>query len=809
MSRPKIPLAPRIANTESDLPLLNTFIQETANAIGSLADASGQQRRATRSAIPQRPDAKSPNTVPLINFYLAGQEYSPGNWAQTMYWDDQRRTMLIDNFVFAPPSETNWGGVQFWIKTPTQTVPATGIAPPEQFHESEDGRWYRETIQIGLESVPSIPETWTFIAASANPDGVIVKDASGVPLGPRVNLQTLPRADTVLGLSASIQQYFSESGDQVFRFVVSWSNPPVPRYKSVRIVVRGLRPGDDIILGETKEGDTSFTSAEYPIPDTPATVTIYAVSIFGDETTLPIANSPSIQVTVARTTGPTGREYAEFVTLGPNAVEVLGYTTNADGQRVLNLRFNWTNPSDIRYGGVVVVADWFDGQRYEVAITGAQSNTITWATERFPPTSSQNVTFWFVSMDRNMRRNTLVTTGGVNGTPNRIVSLPAPGQVNITGVSSFFVQTSRRDRADGTRILVLDAAFTPPSDPRWGSVNIKTSEDGGFTWRTRVSTNRSPVSFELSDPRTSSSITLTVGAFSVDVNGRENTVPDATTSVFYGGQFLLDLTMVDLNTTSTYSGQPQFGRDLSNRFKINTVHGDLIVQGTVASRHLVTTGIDVGNSSFGSQMPARIHVYNPSGQLIGFIGTDVFGNQGGWFRTLRIGGTDYNSAPFQVDASGNLRIVFSAAGSQVDINQTSATGPFVVTGGGSRAWIANKPPYGTGYYADAGSPSTPPYAYLSITPPYSANLIIEGSSNHIIRALSNIANVHFSVEIIDLSRILQIDIDRGSTSWLTLNNMGIRVDGSFQGQTVTINYLKPDSSTGTLSFRRGVLVSYS
>jgi hypothetical protein len=857
--KPKIPLAPRIADAERDLPLLNTFIRETASAIGSLAEDAGQQRRATKSAVPQRPDAKSPNTVPLIEFYLAGHEYSPGNWAQEMYWDDQRRTMLIDNFVFAPPSvrvatgrgvltererrrelaRANWGGVQFWIKTPTQVVPATGIATLEQFHDSPDGLWYRETIQIGLESVPATPETWTFIAASADLDGVIVKDASGVPLGPRVNLQTLPRADTVLGLSASIQQYFAESGDQVFRFVVSWSNPPVPRYKAVRIVVSGFRSGGDIILGETKEGDTSFTSAEYPIPDQQITVTIYAVSIFGDGTTLPLASSPSIQVTIGRTTGPTGREYAEFVTLGAKAVEVLGYTTNADGQRVLNLRFNWTNPPDIRYGGVVILADWFDGQRYEVAVNGAGATTVTWATTRFPPTSSQNVTFWFVSMDRNMRRNTLVTTGGVNATPNRTVSLPAPGTANITGVSFFDVQASRRDRADGTRILVLDVSFVPPSDPRWGSVNIKTSEDGGITWRTRVSTNRSPVSFEISDPRFV--VALTVGAFSVDVNGRENTTPDATTTVFYGGQFLLDLTMVNLNTTAEYAGQAQFGRDLFNKFKINWVHGDLVVQGTIASKHLVTSGIDVGNSTSGAQMPARINVYNPSGQIIGFIGTDASGNQGGWFKTLRVGGTSYSSAPFQVDLNGNLKIDFTNTASgdnrQVIVSQSDTDAPFKVRNTGSGRAVAIDASLGTGLgtvgvrAGDITSQSGMSTINLHAPVPYVGNFAKTGvfAYGHSTSRFAhfwatsdpfNSGNVGSQSGIVvahtNVTRRFEVLIDDWTTqnSWYTnylrLTNLDIQLsDGTttWTGVTQDVSFLKPDNSTGTLQFRKGILVN--
>jgi hypothetical protein len=39
--------------------------------------------------------------------------------------------------------------------------------------------------------------------------------------------------------------------------------------------------------------------------------------------------------------------------------------------------------------------------------------------------------------------------------------------------------------------------------------------------------------------------------------------------------------------------------------------------------------------------------------------------------------------------------------------------------------------------------------------------------------------------------------------------MDLVVDDTFTGQTVTIGYTKSDNTTGTLTFRRGVLTSYT
>jgi hypothetical protein len=67
---------------------------------------------------------------------------------------------------------------------------------------------------------------------------------------------------------------------------------------------------------------------------------------------------------------------------------------------------------------------------------------------------------------------------------------------------------------------------------------------------------------------------------------------------------------------------------------------------------LDATEISVGG---GGSKPGKFGVYNASGSQIGFIGVES-GNEGGWFKTLSVGGTSYSTGIVRADGSGNVTI---------------------------------------------------------------------------------------------------------------------------------------------------------
>jgi len=806
--RPKTPSVPRLRDPEANLSRLNTFMQEVAQAIGDAAPPKPASPRA--SAVPVPPDATSSRAVPLIPYYRAGHEMSDGTWATEMYWDDRRERMLVDNFVLAPDKRENWGGVQFWIKTPTATVPATGLAPIEQFHDESGGKKsFRETIAIEPQFIPATPETWQFIAASADAEGNIVKDSTGVPRGPRVALVTLPKADHVQSPQVSVQIRIDEAGDQVFRLVGSWVNPPVPRYKGVRIIMRGLHENDTPVY-DAAEGEAGFVSEEFPVPASAKNLTIFFVPIFGDGTLGDINTAPSVTVTVNRIQGGFGEEFAPRVFSYGGTV--LGYAVNYDGQRVLRVRLDWSNPADVRFGGVIIYVDWVDGNRYQ--LSGVERGTFyIWETTHFPP-SNANATFYLLSVDTNNRRNTLRTDGF---TPSVTLAIPVPSFTRVAEVSNFNVTSNRVTTSDGTRPVMVSVSFFPPtSDRRWGGVNIKTSNDG-VTWRLRASASRESgltnVSFYEPDPLSYSglnSLVLRVAAFSYDVNGVENPYQAGLTpemNVYYGGMDLLDLTNANPNTFN----QAQFNKDPSRRFQIYSVHGDLIVSGTIASRHIVTNGIDIGPLA---SMPGRFRIFNGAGQQIGFIGTQGAWD-GGWFRQLKVGGiSEVGNTPFMVDSLGRLKITIGSSDATGTMDESSPI-PLVVKDAGStrRVWLSsNDSLYGTGIYCDPGWTFTAPWANMTISPNGAGVSVAPATFVTCYMGGSSVYGTKFaklSIGILDLARTFSVEIDTGTTSEMRLNNMGIIVDSIYSGQTVTLGYTKDSGGTGTLTFRRGILVSYS
>jgi hypothetical protein len=108
----------------------------------------------------------------------------------------------------------------------------------------------------------------------------------------------------------------------------------------------------------------------------------------------------------------------------------------------------------------------------------------------------------------------------------------------------------------------------------------------------------------------------------------------------------------------------------SNELAANSVIAVKIAAGVVDSSKLNATEIDVGG---GGGKPGVFNVFNAAGTNIGFIGTSG-GNDGAWFKTISIGGTNYSTGQLKADASGNVTLTGSVNITGSDTSVTSING---------------------------------------------------------------------------------------------------------------------------------------
>ncbi len=609
------------------------------SAYNAVLDAESERLHVTLSSV-------SP-AIPAVALFLAGQSNGDGTFAPNMYWDILRTRMLVDWVAVAPANRENWSAVQVWVKTPAgggafNYTPATAPIPLEDFGTSGNDRFYHDTISMEASSVPDPPENWVFIAASLDADGILAVDGSGKPTGKTVTLATLAKNDDVTAFDATLAYEKSEGGQEMFRVTSTWVNPSVPRFKGVKIVMTGLG-GGDVLLDTVQEGFTASKSNAIAVPDVATEITIYAQTIYGDNTVKPItASTPKKVLTVQKQLGSVGQEYAPLVA---GFTVATSWGTNGQGQKVFFIDSSWTKPSSALFGGVRIKMIR-GGTHYE--LSGIEPG----ATHRYElshfPATTENVTVYALSVDTNNRTNSYAL--GV--TPSQAVQLTAPdlggaGVEYTAVVIGFSAAVDYPANADGTYRARVQATFTPPADATWGGLDLVTYD--GVTYTTRARVRSSPAIFQMPVPTTSQ--TWTVYGVSFDVNGRRNNIqvgvtPSSNIIVGTAAGTLL-LSKADANSFDSLDFVIA-----SNKFKILQIDGSLIVSGTVSSSKLNATEISVGG---GPNKPGKFGVYNASGVQIGFIGVEA-GNEGAWFKTLSIGGTAYASGKLKADASGNVAL---------------------------------------------------------------------------------------------------------------------------------------------------------
>lgn len=470
------------------------------------------------------------------------------------------------------------------------------------------------------------------------------------------------------------------------------------------------------------------------------------------------------------------------------------YETNGAGQKALMIDWLWTRPAGeaalARWGGAVIFI-YLPGDPQAYACTGTE--TTASGTMEFTdfPATTQLWTFRAISYDNNGNPNT-DPQSPITGTPEDDITVTSPtlGAVgteytsNVTGPS--FTVTALT-ASDGTTPRRISATFTRPADVTWGGVEIRVYD--GATLVAKSSAAASPVAVTIPNPTTST--TYTVKLVSFDVNGQTNTETGSTpqgTVIAGSAAGTLDLTKfapassdefaivsgkieiaagrigtAKISALSVTAGLIAASAVVAGKIAANAVGATEIIAGSISSAKLDATEINVGG---GGSKPGKFGVYNAAGSQIGFIGVES-GNEGGWFKTLRVGGSSYANGIVRADSSGNVTI-------------DGAT--FALTLNGTKTELANVYDFGllAGLRVVLVSDTT---HRVNITPEYFGIFVGGGAPFH---AYQTSGNGYLSVSNSGTSVQLAVDTASG---FVNLASMELRVNGtrvvSSRGASVT------------------------
>jgi len=191
------------------------------------------------TTMPQGPGQGFDESIPVpdVQYFNAGTVETVEGvavWTPVMQWDTLHKRMLIDWGVLAPADRTNWSGVAMWIGVPkpgggSYYADTSGFIALASFGTLGGSRYYYGQHAVEPQDIPDPPETWRCIAVSYSRAGEPKLDAEGNPIGPYVDLPTLPAWGQLSGLAATIGEYGYDQttvpSQPVARVDLTWTNP--------------------------------------------------------------------------------------------------------------------------------------------------------------------------------------------------------------------------------------------------------------------------------------------------------------------------------------------------------------------------------------------------------------------------------------------------------------------------------------------------------------------------------------------------------------------------------------------------------
>lgn len=609
--------------------------------------------------------------------------------------------------AYTPPSDPLFLGVHIWEESPDQSsavgTPLDGTqqldgtanlggewkpadlgrftAAPAVFELDVDGTAITKRFYLASYSGTASADLVRATLPSPTPSAVVTISPASYQSG-------VEYAPLVTGVSVSVEYDDTQVASPKYRLRFQWSAPtetpavwqqPFGGTQLVYEYADGRRAnGPSMALNET---DTR--SDWYDLYNVTSVIQCWFVSYDNSET--PRVNSivdgvtPSASATVTFPVPgrPTGQPFADNVT--DFAVFNPRYVTNSAGQKSLLMDWYWTRPSDpsgfIRWGGAIIYLYLPDGSQ-PIQCTGMEAGYYGTLSFAVFPAATEVWTFRAISFDNNNNPNNYNPNAPLGTDPVATISVapPAAGAAGseytsmVTGAS--FAAAVVND-SNGAVIRRVTASFTQPSDPTWGGVEARVYD--GATLIDKASSKVSPVAVTVPNP--ASSVNYTVKLVSYDVNGRSNSETGAPQGTVLVGAAAgtLDFRKYDPASTLILDIDPGTGKTtltsaavknsmidrLSPTGKLIVVNADIatnailannIAAGVVSSDKLDATAVNVGG---GGSKPGKFAVFNASGSQIGFIGVES-GNEGAWFKTMRVGGTSYANGILQADAAGNV-----------------------------------------------------------------------------------------------------------------------------------------------------------
>ena len=535
-------------------------------------------------------------------------------------------------------------------------------------------------------------------------------------------------ARLVTGVTASVEYDDSQVASPKYRLIFGWTAPADPpaawqrAFGGVQVVYEysnGNRAnGPALNVNETTARSDWFDLFVGTNP-----IRVWFVSMDASEepriNTIVTGLTPSAVATVTwpLASRPSVSQYADNVT--GFAASNARYVTNAAGQKALLIDLAWTKPSGAaalaRWGGAVVWLHLPTGEKFQM--TGAETGTAVTIESSAFPQSTVTWTFYAVSLDNNANPNTDGRSPAV-GTPSATISVSPPaagaaGTEYTSHVTGAAFSAATVSASDGTTQQRITATFSALSDVTWGGVELRVYD--GATLLASTSATPSPIAVVIPNPSTST--TVTAKLVSYDVNGRTNTEVATTpqgnlligsnsgtfdltkylpssTDLFTisSGKIIVAAnqiteTAIASNAISTPKLQAgavtaniiAAGAVIAGKIAANAVAATEIAAGAVTSVKLDATQINVGG---GGSKPGKFAVYNSSGSQVGFIGVDG-SDEGGWFKTLSVGGTSYGTGVIKTNSSGQITIDFAAANNsnnKILISQTTYDTAYTTAG---------------------------------------------------------------------------------------------------------------------------------
>lgn len=481
------------------------------------------------------------------------------------------------------------------------------------------------------------------------------------PLASRPSLT--PYADNVTGFTATNARYVTNAqGQKALLIDLAWI-PPTGAAALARwggaVIWLHLPSGDKFQMTGAETG-SAVTVESSAFPQTTATWTFYAVSIDNNANANTDGRSPAGGTPVATisvqppTAGAAGTEWTAHVTGASFAAATV---TASDGTTQQRITATFTAPSDVTWGGVELRL--YSGSTL-LASTSATPSPIAVVIPN--PDNATTVTAKLVSFDVNGKTNTEVA-----GTPQNTLSIgSAAGTLDLR---KFLPASTDNFQINGTVLQVkVGTAITID-----GTGNLRVAVSGitdsliatGAVTAIKIDTAAVTETKIATDAVTSPKIiagAITTGK----IAALAVTASEIAAGAIVAGKIAANaVTATEIAASAVTAG----------KIATNAVTAGTIAANAVTTAKLDATEISVGG---GGSKPGKFGVYNAAGSQIGFIGVEL-GNEGGWLKTLSVGGTSYANGKIKADSSGNVTIndatlTLNLNGTVAEISNSAAFG---------------------------------------------------------------------------------------------------------------------------------------